>query len=164
MGTPHRGSDAVRWPQLLADILCVGLFAGTGFAGGPRKDLLQDLERNSATLKSISTEFRNQAKNIKIFSCIEQHSTPPLSKLVVLIKSPYRLFNISNLKQIVDRHTGVLDFPDEAIIPMDGCDHRTLCRFSSKEDPNYRVICSRMRQLIGGYCSSREKSPLLGQS
>ena len=64
----------------------------------------------------------------------------------------------------MDRHTGVLDFPDEAIIPMDGCDHRTLCRFSSKEDPNYRVICSRMRQLIGEYCSHREKSSLLGQS
>src|ERR1700722_10175847 len=87
----------------------------------PQKDLLQDLERNSATLKSISTKFRNQANNIKIFSCIEQHSTPPLSKLVVLIKSPYRLFNISNLKQIVDRHTGVLDFPGEVIIPTVPC-------------------------------------------
>lgn len=27
LGTPHRGSDAVRWPQLLADILCVGRFS-----------------------------------------------------------------------------------------------------------------------------------------
>ncbi|OCL04556.1 hypothetical protein AOQ84DRAFT_380441 [Glonium stellatum] len=130
LGTPHDGSDAVSWPQLLADILHVGLYAGTGLIGAPRNDLLRGLERNSEVLKSISIDFRNQAKNIKIFSCIEQHSTFPLSKL------------------IVDRNTGVLGFPGEIIIPMDGCDHRTLCRFSDEEDPNYRVIRSRIGQLI----------------
>jgi hypothetical protein len=57
---------------------------GAGLVGSPRRDLLQDLKQNSDTLKSISTDFRNQAKNIKIFSCLEQHATPPLSKLVIL--------------------------------------------------------------------------------
>jgi hypothetical protein len=84
MGTPHRGSDAIRWPQLLANISTVGLYVSSGLTGSTRKDLLQNLEQNSETLKTISTEFRNQAKDIKIFSCIEQHTTPPLSKLVIL--------------------------------------------------------------------------------
>ncbi|KAH8765724.1 hypothetical protein F5882DRAFT_335083, partial [Hyaloscypha sp. PMI_1271] len=130
LGTPHRGTDAIRWPQLLANISTVSLHVSSGLTGSTRKDLLQNLERNSETLKTISTEFRNQAKDIKIFSCIEQHTTTPLSKL------------------IVDAHTGILDFPGEVIIPMDGCDHRTMCRFSNKDDNNYRVLKSRIKGLF----------------
>jgi hypothetical protein len=84
LGTPHRGSEATKWPQLLADILDVGLYMGAGLFGSLRKDLLRDLEQNSETLKSVSTDFRNQARNVKIFSCIEQYTTPPLSKLASL--------------------------------------------------------------------------------
>lgn len=57
----------------------------------------------------------------------------------------------------MDRHTGVLDFPGEVIIPMDGCDHRTLCRFSDEKDSNYRVILSRIRELIGQYFVAEKK-------
>jgi hypothetical protein len=57
----------------------------------------------------------------------------------------------------VDRHAGVLDFPGEVIIPMDGCDHRTVCRFSDEKDSNYRVIMSRIRELIGQYAFTEKK-------
>ncbi|OBT71259.1 hypothetical protein VF21_09923 [Pseudogymnoascus sp. 05NY08] len=75
LGTPHNGSDAVKWPQLLANISSVGLY-------------------------------------------------------------------------IVDRHTGILGFPGEIIIPMDGCDHRTMCRFLNEKDQNYRVLKSRINELL----------------
>ncbi|KAH8744950.1 nb-arc and ankyrin domain-containing protein [Hyaloscypha finlandica] len=130
LGTPHRGTDAIRWPQLLANISTVSLYVLSGLTGSTRKDLLQNLDQNSEILKTISTEFRNQAKDIKIFSCIEQRATLPHPKL------------------IVDEHTGILGFPGEVIKTMDGCDHRTMCRFSNKEDLNYRFLESQIKGLL----------------
>lgn len=53
--------------------------------------------------------------------------------------------------QVVDQYTGTLDFPGEVIIPIDGCDHRSMCRFSTEEDHNYRVLKSRINGLLGKY-------------
>ena len=82
LATPHRGSSTTQLPQVLANIANTALTGTTRFTGQIRTDLLKSLERNSDGLKSISTDFRNQASNIKIISFIEQNTTPPFKKRV----------------------------------------------------------------------------------
>jgi len=148
LGTPHCGSDAIKWPQLLANISTVCLYTFSGLTGSTRKDLLHNLERNSDTLKDISPDFSTQVKDIKIFSCIEQHTTPPFSKLVMFTRLPCNS-KVSDTQKIVDRYTGVLGLPEESIITMDGCDHRSMCRFPNRDNQNYRVLTSRINELLG---------------
>ena len=76
LSTPHRGSDSVKWPLVLANIL------NASSLGLARKDLLKSLERNSEELLSISKNFRNQVEGVRIISFYEQNTTPPLSGLV----------------------------------------------------------------------------------
>lgn len=82
MSTPHRGSDATRWPELLANIANTGTWLISGLSGSMRKDLLEGLQRNSSMLEKISTAARNQLEGIQIYSFYEQKSTPPLSRKV----------------------------------------------------------------------------------
>lgn len=82
LGTPHRGSSTTQLPQVLANIANAALTGTARFTGHIRTDLLKSLERDSEVLKSISTNFRNQASNIKIVSFIEQNTTPPFKQRV----------------------------------------------------------------------------------
>jgi hypothetical protein len=135
---------------LLASIANASLHLSSGFLGSARDDLLNSLRRNSEELLAISIDFRNQVKGVKIISCYEQNITSPLTSLVScpflsnLFHFPYLIRN-----KVVDKHTGVLGFPDEVLIPMSGCDHRTACRFSSKDDQNYQAILSEIKGIVG---------------
>lgn len=79
LSTPHRGSPAITWPVLLANIANVSLSAGSGFWGRARSDLIRNLEKDSTMLHEISVNFRNQVAGIKMVSCYEQNATPPHS-------------------------------------------------------------------------------------
>jgi hypothetical protein len=79
LSTPHRGSESVKWPLLLANIVNV---SGLGSA---RDDLLKSLEKDSEELLAISTSFRNQVRGAKIISCYETNTAPLLSSLVSLL-------------------------------------------------------------------------------
>lgn len=128
LSTPHRGSDSVRWPLLLANVVKASLSLGSGLS--VRNDLLESLKRNSEELQGISINFRNQVKEVKIISCYEQSTTYPFGS------------------RIVDQNTGVLGFPNETLIPMSGCDHHTVCRFPSEDDQNYQMILYELKNLI----------------
>jgi ankyrin repeat domain-containing protein 50 len=87
LGTPHRGSSTTQFPQVLANITNAALagaaLAGAArFTGQMRVDLLKSLEKDAGVLKTLSTNFRNQASNIKIISFIEQKTTPPFKQRV----------------------------------------------------------------------------------
>jgi protein SERAC1 len=148
LGTPHRGSDSVRWPILLSNIANVAFAAAAPLTGQFRKDLLKSLERNSEDLKTISTNFRNQISGIKIVSCIEQDSTPPFSKRARILLCHINL--ILTFSQIVDDDTGTLDVPGEIIVPMSGCDHQGVCRFPKAASNNYRMILGHIKSLSDG--------------
>jgi len=134
LSTPHRGSDSVEWPKLLANILDTSLYLTSGFHGSTRRDLLKSLERNSKELRTVSDNFSSQVKNIKIISFYEQNKTPVGRALSSLI---------------VDEDTGILGWPGEIPHPMMGCDHRTICRFSDKDDQRYQLILHEIKTLIG---------------
>ena len=55
------------------------------------------------------------------------------------------------MKMIVEKHHAILGAPDEIVRPMDA-NHRTICKFHSKMDPNYvavrNVLMTLMLQIL----------------
>lgn len=49
-------------------------------------------------------------------------------------------------KQIVDKESGVLNYPQEIVAPMDA-DHHTIAKFSSPIDPNYVLVANLLKQI-----------------
>lgn len=43
--------------------------------------------------------------------------------------------------------SGRLDVDTETAIPMPGCDHRTICRFSGNEDVNYKKVLRILKEI-----------------
>jgi hypothetical protein len=82
LSTPHRGSSTTQLPQVLANIANATLTGTARFTGNIRTDLIKSLGKDSSVLKTLSTNFRNQASNIKIVSFIEQNTTPPFKQRV----------------------------------------------------------------------------------
>lgn len=82
LGTPHRGSSQTQLPMVLTNIANLALSGASRFVGGMRTDLVKSLQKDSPILKDISTNFRNQTRNIRIASFIEQEITPPANARV----------------------------------------------------------------------------------
>jgi len=127
--TPHRGSDYADFFTKVARVSNVPLTSTAGLTGKARYNLIKSLKKDSATLSDISIDFRHHTKEIKIFSFLEQNSTPPLKE------------------KVVDDMSGRLDVDTETAIPMLGCDHRTICRFSGKEDTNYKKVLNILQEI-----------------
>jgi hypothetical protein len=82
LATPHCGSDPTKMLSVCVDILNIPL-TSTGiarFSGKPRSNMIKALAPGSTTLLDISSDFKEHPGNIRIFSFIEQKSTPPISR------------------------------------------------------------------------------------
>ena len=42
----------------------------------------------------------------------------------------------------------MLGFPGEKLIPMMGCDHRSIARFASRDDANYKLIVREIKEAV----------------
>jgi hypothetical protein len=49
--------------------------------------------------------------------------------------------------QVVDRNTGRLNVPGEIFLPMDGCDHQTICKFADAKSENYLNLLARIENI-----------------
>lgn len=49
---------------------------------------------------------------------------------------------LTSYVKIVDDISGVMDIPAERYVPMQGCDHRSICRFAGKDSESYKTVCS----------------------
>jgi len=159
LSTPHRGSNAAVWPLFLSNIVNTCTYVGRGVGGRVNGELIKAVKSGSDGLSALSRNFRNQTDGVRIVSCYEQNATTPLFDLVRYPEgesgpSPppsrpwFAAAKMSDIK-VVDEHTGVLGFPGEKIIPMMGCDHRTVCRFTSKDDWNYKLIVREIKEATG---------------
>ncbi|KFY10411.1 hypothetical protein V492_05039 [Pseudogymnoascus sp. VKM F-4246] len=106
LATPHRGSSQAEFPALLASAVNITLTGTSRYVGSMRSDLIKSLEKDSEGLNDISTNFRNQMRDIKIASFTEQDKMPPANKL------------------IVDGFSGIMGIPDERIVPMHGSESK----------------------------------------
>jgi len=131
LATPHCGSDPAKLLSVVADILnappaVVGL---SRFSGKLRADSIKALAPGSRTLLDISNDFRSHPGDMKIYSFIEQDSTPPSSG------------------KIVDDMSGRMFVPGEVWVPMPGCNHREVARFESKDSLGYKQILKKLSEV-----------------
>ncbi|KAL2200142.1 hypothetical protein P885DRAFT_65853 [Corynascus similis CBS 632.67] len=132
LATPHRGSDSA---QLLNNILGVA---------GPSHAYIADLERGSLNNQSINDEFRQYSGDVQLWSFYEMR------------KTSVGMFSAL----IVDRESATLGYREERQTPMDAV-HRSICKFDSPTDPNYRILCisfaTTIRDVENLQLQSREK-------
>ena len=51
---------------------------------------------------------------------------------------------------IVSKDSALLGYPEEKSIPLDA-DHHEVCKYSSKDDPNYRSVVSVLKTVISPF-------------
>ncbi|CAK7206831.1 hypothetical protein SEUCBS139899_009637 [Sporothrix eucalyptigena] len=124
MGTPHRGSPLVPWALIFSNLVNVA-----SFGQGMRTSLLRHVDRDADMLGDISRQFTHRATRLKIMSFIEQQVERPLTTL------------------IVPEYSAVLNLSNEMIIPIND-HHRGICRFSSADSQNYRLVEAAIKEII----------------
>jgi hypothetical protein len=50
----------------------------------------------------------------------------------------------------VDEVSGAMGIPTETLVPMDGCDHRDICRFGDPTSLGYRNVSFHLEKLANG--------------
>lgn len=82
LATPHRGSEYTEFFAKLARVVNVPLSGTSRYTGKTRANLIKSLGKHSKTLSDISEDFRQHTEDRKIYSFLEQASTPPLHEKV----------------------------------------------------------------------------------
>ena len=111
LATPHRGSNLAK---PLNNILQI--------AYSPRA-YVADLERSSLAIQSINDEFRQCSADLDLWSFYETQ------------KLEVGFFSLL----IVDPDSATLGYREEKQMPMNA-DHRSICKFETKKDPNYVIL------------------------
>lgn len=111
LATPHRGSDSA---QVLHNILHAAYNSSAYVA---------ELKRNSGAIQVINDEFRQYSGDVNLWSFYETQ------------KLSLKLFS----KLIVDKDSATLGYREEKQIPVNA-DHRSICKFDTPADPNYRTL------------------------
>ncbi|KAK2808480.1 hypothetical protein FQN50_004688 [Emmonsiellopsis sp. PD_5] len=111
VATPHSGS--------LSSELLLGLF----HAAFGSRSYVTDLEQGSAAIQYINQRFCLYSKDIDLWSFYETLplTIGPLSKM------------------IVRKDSATLGYREENQVPLTA-DHRSICKFSTPDDPNYKVL------------------------
>ncbi|KAI9747577.1 MAG: hypothetical protein M4579_007436, partial [Chaenotheca gracillima] len=128
LGTPHQGLPSATYASILSQIANVFMIGSqmSRFTGPLRTELLQSLQRNENELLYIAQDFRVHTGPLMIASFIEQKNMLGLNE------------------RIVDEKSGLVGASNERIVPMPGCDHRELCRYSWKSN-NYKKLLSAIK-------------------
>ncbi|KAF8475002.1 hypothetical protein BDZ91DRAFT_712118 [Kalaharituber pfeilii] len=113
LGTPHRGSSHSK---LLNNILRMAPKRGP-------QQYVNDLNISSITIRTIDELFKGVMDDLILASLYE---TIPLKM------GPIE-------KMIVEPKNAVIGVPTELVRPVDA-NHRTICKFSSRQDPNYIAV------------------------
>ena len=122
LATPHRGSD-------LAALLTRILHAAHG-----ARPFVQDLHRNSLATQSTNDEFSHHCQNLQLFSFYE---TLPTN------------YGIGK-GLVVDKDLAVLGYSNERIAYMNA-NHREICKYDGKTDPNYLLLRNALASTIDGF-------------
>jgi Putative serine esterase (DUF676) len=155
LATPHCGSNPAKMLAVCADIITLPLTGVSRFSGKTRSDLIKSLAYGSTTLLDISNDFREHPGNMRIFSFVEQRSTPPSSEKVSNGSRSGMKCLLMNTVQIVDDISGRMFVPGEVPVPMPGCNHREVARFESKDSNGYRKIINKLKEVTSDIANSQ---------
>ncbi|KAF7529454.1 hypothetical protein G7054_g9838 [Neopestalotiopsis clavispora] len=123
LSTPHRGSN---FAEVLQRILQVSLVSAP-------KEHINDLLKKSHALQRINDAFRHVVKGLSIVSFYETEPT-------VVASDTKRVM-------IVDQDSSVLGYPGEVTRGL-SADHHTICKYTSREDPNYITVRDCLRSQV----------------
>ncbi|KAK3347044.1 hypothetical protein B0T25DRAFT_553490 [Lasiosphaeria hispida] len=121
LSTPHRGSSHA---STLNNILSVMI-------GTSSKGYVSELDTNSTSIEDLNEQFRALCGSLRLVSLYETLPTK-------LVKGVKRL--------LVDKDTGVLNYPKEISSPMDA-DHHSICKYRSRIDDNYILVINLLKQV-----------------
>ncbi|KUJ15344.1 uncharacterized protein LY89DRAFT_783508 [Mollisia scopiformis] len=121
---PHRGADTAYWANLATSALT---FASLGARGN--SNFVAALQRNSPELSSISQAFVQPAANLSI------------------IRTFYETVKIGN-QLIVDRDSASFRINNEVAVPIQGADHRNICKFGSSDSQKYRPVYNALQLIV----------------
>ncbi|KAK3370531.1 hypothetical protein B0H63DRAFT_317889 [Podospora didyma] len=121
LATPHRGS---RYARTLNSILSASIITKA-------KIYVAELEAMSPTLQDINEQFRLVCKSLHLISFYESLKTQIGTSKVL----------------VVGRDSGVLGYPSEISSPMNA-DHHNVCKFKSRDDPNYVTLRDVIRDCV----------------
>ncbi|KAI1418947.1 hypothetical protein F5Y12DRAFT_721376 [Xylaria sp. FL1777] len=140
--TPQQGGNHAGFGDIVASI-------GRCMTRNPGNTFMDALKSNSAVLSIITDDFRQMLEDFQIISFYE---TRPLGSFGL----------------IVDQKSALLGLPGtrERQIPIDA-DHRGICKFSSMDDPRYKLVEDNIAQIVTSAtslasrrCSSKEEPHL----
>ncbi|KAK3955687.1 hypothetical protein QBC32DRAFT_395282 [Pseudoneurospora amorphoporcata] len=120
LSTPHRGTNLA---DTLENLLQYSFQA--------KKDFISDLKKNSPAIDEINESFRHVAPKLSIYSFYETLETTIGPKKVM----------------ILEKDSSVMGYSDEVSIPLTA-DHHDVCKYSSREDHNYKSVVSAIRKLV----------------
>lgn len=140
LGTPHRGTQASKWGDLIA---VSGKKLGLGSEDKILKDLRQDSEALTDLLYNFTLWlFRMSVPTVCFF---EQHMTD-YGKRVGFpwkewVRSPQQRLssagsNVSNVK-VVEEKSACIDGHRKEALPTD---HFKINKYEGPEDPSYRIV------------------------
>jgi hypothetical protein len=138
LGVPHRGADAAWWFSFAASSL-----KGATLGMSTHTALVKDLQKASHTLATISKQFVNEGKSLKIYTFYE---TRKLSGIVVCRMRSFLVLR-ANLSQVVDEESAVLNLPNEKLFPVDA-NHRTICKIPSAESQEFEAVGAWIEDLV----------------
>jgi len=129
LATPHRGAD---YAQLLTKILNI--------APGPQPFVI-DIHRNSLATQSINDEFPHHCQNLQLLSFYETLQTNLLAGRGL----------------VVDKDLATLGYANERTAYLNA-DHRGVCKYASKRDPNYQTVRNALATVIDDFRISATES------
>lgn len=128
LATPHRGSDLA---ETLNRALSSSLF------GHSPKQYVAELARGSPTIDELNDSFRHHTSKLQLFSFYETLAT---------VTGPVSVM-------VVEKSSAVMGYPSETPAPL-AANHHDVCKFTSKQDPNYAMVVGALRGAAGGIVSS----------
>ncbi|KAH6634743.1 hypothetical protein B0J18DRAFT_406351 [Chaetomium sp. MPI-SDFR-AT-0129] len=115
LGVPHRGSGLADWAKVAADV-AKGL--SLGFAGN--NHFIGLLKENSKDWVKLSDSFVERADNL-------------------FIRSFYETDKYGNVI-VVDESSAAMHIRNEVLFPLEGSNHRTICKFRANEHQRFSPI------------------------
>ncbi|PQK17647.1 hypothetical protein BB8028_0008g01560 [Beauveria bassiana] len=110
--TPYRGSEnAAKLHAILSATI-------------GSKQFVEELKREYMSISAINKDFRHYVKDVCLWSLYENRPTS---------------IGAGRSAVLVDRDTAVLGYDNEGFSRIEG-DHRTICKFESREAPGYKTI------------------------
>jgi len=141
LGVPHSGSHIAQWGSLFANLL---KYASLKFSTNTA--VVVDLKQSSKALRVISSQFIERGKDLIILSFYEALPMKGFRDPVSVFPHP-STDTVSNFSKIVDEHSAMLGFPNEATIKVNA-NHETISKFESAESHTYKLVGGAIAKMI----------------